>query len=91
MQSQVFGFSVIQIINLERLGEYSHEQIQHGEQPVSAIQYVGTPNFWFESFQNWQSEFLSIGTMIVLSISLRQKGSSESKPVDSPDDQTGKD
>jgi hypothetical protein len=45
--------------------------------------------FWFESFQNWQSEFLAIWCMVVLTIFLRQRGSPESKPVDSPHSQTG--
>lgn len=69
--------------------EYSQEQAAHGEPPVSAGGYLGTSRFWFESFQNWQSEFFSIGMMVVLSIYLRQKGSPESKPVDSPHDETG--
>ena len=47
------------------------------------------PQFWFQSMQNWQSEFLSIGALIVLSIVLRQHASSESKPVTAPHDQTG--
>lgn len=71
--------------------EYSREQVLHGEKPVSAIEYLGTSRFWFESFQNWQSEFLSIGALVVLSIFLRQKGSPESKPVDAPHEQTGED
>ena len=72
--------------------EYNNEQAAHGEnERVSAIEYVGTSRFWFESFQNWQSEFLSIGAMVVLSIFLRQKGSPESKPVDSPHSETGTD
>jgi hypothetical protein len=50
---------------------------------------MGTSRFWFESFQNWQSEFLSIGVMVVFTIWLRQKGSPESKPVDAPHDETG--
>ena len=62
----------------------SDEAIQHGQPPVSVAEYLGTSQFWFESFQNWQSEFLSIGVMVVLSIFLRQKGSPESKPVESP-------
>ncbi len=69
--------------------EYSNEQLQHGDQAVSAIQYIGTARFWFESFQNWQSEFLALFAMIVLSIFLRQQGSPESKPVASPHSQTG--
>jgi hypothetical protein len=52
-------------------------------------QYIGSSRFWFESFQNWQSEFLSVFTIIALSIYLRQIGSSQSKPVDAPHDETG--
>jgi hypothetical protein len=48
-----------------------------------------TARFWFESLQNWQSEFLAIGAMVVLSIFLRQRGSPESKPVDAPHRETG--
>ncbi|HVG34496.1 MAG TPA: DUF6766 family protein [Pyrinomonadaceae bacterium] len=70
---------------------YSQEQIEHGAPPASTIQYLGTSRFWFESFQNWQSEFLSVGMLVVLSIFLRQKGSPESKPVDSPHSKTGGD
>jgi hypothetical protein len=71
--------------------EYSDEQVRHGEDAVSTLEFMGTSTFWFESFQNWQSEFLSIGVLIVLSIFLRQRGSPESKPVDAPHSQTGKD
>lgn len=69
--------------------EYNEEQREHNETQISTFDYFGTSRFWFESFQNWQSEFLSIGAMIVLSIYLRQKGSPESKPVDAPHDETG--
>jgi hypothetical protein len=69
---------------------YNHEQLQHGSEQVSVLQYLGTSQFWFESFQNWQSEFLSVGVLIVLSIFLRQKGSSQSKPVHFPHSETGK-
>ena len=68
---------------------YSQEQVEHGGRPVSVLGYLLTPRLWFESFQNWQSEFLAIGVMIVLSIYLRQKGSSQSKPVASPHSETG--
>jgi hypothetical protein len=71
--------------------EYNQDQLEHGGQTISFIQYLGTSRFWFESFQNWQSEFFSIGAMVVLSIWLRQKGSPESKPVDSPHSETGSD
>jgi hypothetical protein len=70
-------------------GRYSEEQIAHGQPAVGAVGYLGTAQFWFESFQNWQSEFLAIAAMVVLSIFLRQKGSPESKAVDSPHRQTG--
>jgi len=69
--------------------EYSEQQLAHGEEPVTALAYVGTNRFWFESLQNWQSEFLSIGVLVVLSVFLREKGSPESKPVDHPIWETG--
>ena len=71
--------------------DYNQEQAEHNANApqVSTVQYIGTSRFWFESFQNWQSEFFSIGAMVVLSIFLRQKGSPESKPVDSPHGETG--
>jgi hypothetical protein len=68
---------------------YSQEQLEHGGSPVSVLGYLATPRFWSESFQNWQSEFLAIGAMVVLSIFLRQRGSPESKPVASPHRETG--
>ncbi|HEX2961751.1 MAG TPA: DUF6766 family protein [Ignavibacteriales bacterium] len=73
--------------------EYNQDLIAHHsmEQRVTTLSYMQTSRFWFESFQNWQSEFLSVGAMVVLTIFLRQKGSPESKPVDAPHSQTGKD
>ena len=68
---------------------YSHEQALHGGAAVSTWQYLGSSRFWFESFQNWQSEFLSVAVLVILSIFLRQKGSPESKPVESPHSKTG--
>ncbi|MCK7553650.1 hypothetical protein MKQ70_00985 [Chitinophaga sedimenti] len=53
-------------------------------------QFLLNSKFWFESFQNWQSEFLSVAAIIILSIFLRQWGSPESKPVDAPHAETGK-
>jgi len=64
--------------------DYSQDQIAHGEEGVTVLQYIGTSQFWFESFQNWQSEFLSIAAMVILTIWLRQYGSPESKPVHHP-------
>ena len=68
---------------------HSAEELQHGGEAIAASDYIATPQFWFESFQNWQSEFLSLVAMVVLSIWLRQRGSPESKPVDAPHSQTG--
>jgi hypothetical protein len=70
---------------------YSEDLVAHGAAPVGALQYVQTSQFWFESFQNWQSEFLAIAAMVILSIHLRQRGSPESKPVAAPHAQTGTD
>lgn len=58
------------------------------DQGVPFAQYVTSAKFWFESFQNWQSEFLSVGAIIVLSIFLRERGSSQSKPVHKPHAET---
>ena len=69
---------------------YNHEQRAHGQAPVSMPQYMGTSRFWFESFQNWQSEFLAMGTLAVLSIWLRERGSPESKPVHHSHAKTGR-
>lgn len=71
--------------------QYNEEQQAHGAPVVSTVGYVGTSRFWFESFQNWQSEFLSVATIVILSIWLRQQGSPESKPVAAPHTQTGND
>ncbi len=68
---------------------FNEEQLLHGGETVTMLGYMGRSKFWFESFQNWQSEFLSIGVLVVLSIWLRQKGSPESKPVHAPHAQTG--
>jgi hypothetical protein len=68
---------------------FNEEAAMHHEAALSVWQYLASSQFWFESFQNWQSEFLAVGTLIVLSIYLRQRGSPESKPVGAPHSQTG--
>lgn len=70
--------------------KYNQEQRKH-QQPseVSVVEFIGSSQFWFESLQNWQSEFLAVGSMVVLSIFLRQRWSAESKPVDAPHSETG--
>jgi len=68
---------------------YNAEQVAHGQAPITLIEYLGSSAFWFESLQNWQSEFLALGVMVVLSIVLRQQGSPVSKPVAAPHHETG--
>jgi hypothetical protein len=71
--------------------EYNQEEQEHGSpSSMGTLTYMGTSRFWFESFQNWQSEFLSVGVLIVLSIFLRERHSPESKPVADPHDETGR-
>jgi hypothetical protein len=66
------------------------ENLAHGESYCpTTFQYLETSKFWFESFQNWQSEYLAVFAIVVFSIYLRQKGSPESKPVNVPNDKTG--
>ena len=69
--------------------EYSNEQLAHGGSPVGPLEYVHHAQFWFESLQNWQSEFLAVFAIVVLTIGLRQRGSPESKPVGVPHEVTG--
>jgi hypothetical protein len=72
------------------LENYNDQQIEKKLNTVSASDYVCNSQFWFESFQNWQSEFLAVASIVLLSIWLRQKGSPESKPVDAAHDEEGK-
>jgi hypothetical protein len=72
------------------LKDYNSEQLMKGKPEEAAADYISNVHFWFESFQNWQSEFLAVASIVLLSIWLRQKGSPESKPVDAPYDETGK-
>jgi hypothetical protein len=68
---------------------YSEEQVQHGQPAVTTMEYLGTAQFWFESMQNWQSEFLAVAAIVGASVFLRQRGSPESKPVATPHHETG--
>jgi hypothetical protein len=67
----------------------NEEAAQHNDPPMSVMQYVGSSQFWFESFQNWQSEFIAVAALIIFSIFLRQRYSPESKPVEASDTKTG--
>jgi hypothetical protein len=68
---------------------FNERQLSRLQDPVSWAAYLVEPDFWNRTLQNWQSEFLAVGSMVVLSIYLRQRGSPESKPVGSPHTATG--
>ena len=68
---------------------YSEAQQSHGGAAVSVAGYLATSQFWFESFQNWQSEFFSVAVLVLMSIWLRQQGSAQSKPVAASTRDTG--
>jgi hypothetical protein len=68
---------------------YNEEQLRQLEEPVSWAGYLASADFWNRTTQNWQSEFLAVASMAVLSIYLRQRGSPESKPVGAPHAATG--
>jgi hypothetical protein len=69
--------------------EYNDDQRAHDEPAVGWAAYLGSARFWESTLQNWQSEFLAVGSMVVFSIYLRQRGSPESKPVGAPHSATG--
>jgi hypothetical protein len=68
---------------------FNEEQLGNLEDPVSWAQYITQPDFWNRTLQNWQSELLAVASMAILSIYLRQRGSSQSKPVGTPHATTG--
>ena len=70
--------------------DFNEEREAHSQSPIPVAQYVSSSRFWFESFQNWQSEFLSLLGMVVGTIYLRQRGSAESKPLHVANAETGR-
>ena len=70
--------------------EYTEDQVAHQQPPPGLTDYLTSARFWFESFQNWQSEFLAIASMVWLAVYLRQRWSPESKPVHAPHSETGR-
>ena len=73
-------------------GSWRHDVVQRqleGDPPIGILDYLTGSQFWFESFQNWQSEFLAVAALVILTIWLRQKDSPQSKPVEAPHSQTG--
>ena len=71
------------------VSEYNATRLDHHQAPVSWIDYLGRPDFWEKTLQNWQSEFLAVGSMAILAVYLRQRGSPESKPVGAAHEATG--
>ncbi|HEY8943563.1 MAG TPA: DUF6766 family protein [Polyangiaceae bacterium] len=69
---------------LSGVGRLNEERLEHGESPMSVQEYLTSANFWFESLQNWQSEFLAVLAIVSFTIFLRQRGSPQSKPVAAP-------
>ncbi|HVG83934.1 MAG TPA: DUF6766 family protein [Vicinamibacterales bacterium] len=70
--------------------DYAADQLIHGKPRPELADYLWSSRFWFESFQNWQSEFLAIASMVWLAVYLRQRWSPESKPVHAPHAETGR-
>jgi hypothetical protein len=71
------------------LAQYNSERLDHQLDTVGWLSYLGRPDFWNRTLQNWQSEFLAVGSMAILAVYLRQRGSPNSKPVGAPHDSTG--
>jgi hypothetical protein len=82
-----FGTWFAQSLNNWR--RFNEDQVVHDEAPVSWGHYLLNADFWERTLENWQSEFLAVGTFAVFTIYLRQRGSPESKPVGAPHDETG--
>jgi hypothetical protein len=68
---------------------FNAQQTDHGETTVSWLSYIGSADFWEATLQNWQSEFLAVGSFVAITVFLRQRGSPESKPVGAPHRATG--
>jgi hypothetical protein len=84
-----FGLSFVGHVVAGTMAYNEEQALQSGAEPVSVWQYAGSAQFWFESMQNWQSEFVAVAALVLLSIVLRQHGSPQSKPVTAPHHQTG--
>jgi len=92
--SLAIAFTLLFILSfvLHLDGSWRHDVVQRqleGDPPVGLLEYLAGSQFWFESFQNWQSEFLAVASLVILTIWLRQKDSPQSKPVEAPHSQTG--
>ncbi|WP_152185574.1 DUF6766 family protein [Segeticoccus rhizosphaerae] len=98
-RTRIFSHSLVLVMGLVFLGSwlaqlvagrsaYNSQQLSNLEDPVSLGGYLMAPDFWNRTLQNWQSELLAVGSMAVLSVYLRERGSPESKPVGAPHDET---
>ncbi len=68
---------------------YNEQQLRQLQAPTTWAAYLSSADFWSRTLQNWQSELLAVGSMAVLAIYLRQRGSPESKPVGAAHGATG--
>ena len=87
----LFGTLFIASVLLHAAGgnaAYNEDQTEHGQPTLGYWQFFGTSEFWFQSFQNWQSEFMVVALIVLSSVYLRQRGSSQSKPVAAPNTET---
>jgi len=95
LRTTIYSNSLIIVMSLIFLGSwfaqsitgmtaFNQEQVSHDDPRVSWLGYIGSSEFWESTFQNWQSEFLAVGSFAILAVYLRQRGSPESKPVGAP-------
>ena len=98
-RTTVYSNSLVTVMTLIWLGswfaqavtgriQYNANQIDHREATLSLLGYIGSSDFWNRTLQNWQSEFLAVGSMAIFSVYLRQRGSNQSKPVGTPHHET---
>lgn len=87
----LFGLFIVSFIfhAISGTAAANEEALWHGGEQQTVLGYAVSSQFWFESFQNWQSEFLAVGALLVLSIFLRQRYSPQSKPIGEPNNKTG--
>jgi hypothetical protein len=100
LRTTIYSYSLVAVMITLWLGSwfaqsiagwsaYNADQIDHQAPTLGWLGYIGTNDFWDRTLQNWQSEFLAVGSMAILSVYLRQRGSPESKPVGAPHEATG--
>jgi hypothetical protein len=77
------------VMSITGWAAYNAEQLGQRQDPVSWTEYLVEADFWNRTMQNWQSEMLAVGSMAVLAVYLRERGSPESKPVGAAHHDTG--